>query len=289
MRVLNFEGKNCVVTGAATGVGRAVATKLTDLGANVYALDINEVKNVTEFIRTDLSKKEQVDSALERLPERIDILISNAALAGTTFQDYVFSIPEVFSVNYVACRYLVESLLPKMNEKSRIVVVSSTTGELWKEKIDILNDLYENANTYETAVKWAEMQIENERVFNGLERPDSVYTFCKEALIYYVKRSSFDLLKRGIGINVLCPGGIDTPMTDEIARIVGSHEWDKAATNPILGRASTAEEQADCIIFMASDMSRCLIGCDITSDFGFTPGVFFSRCTPNGEFIDKEK
>jgi NAD(P)-dependent dehydrogenase (short-subunit alcohol dehydrogenase family) len=104
-------------------------------------------------------------------------------------------------------------------------------------------------------------------------------------LIYYVKRASFDLLKKGIRIKVLCPGGIDTPMTDEIARIVGSHEWDKAATNPVIGRATSAEEQADCLIFLNSGMSACLVGCDITSDFGFTPGVLFNRCTPEGEFV----
>ncbi|MBP2033331.1 NAD(P)-dependent dehydrogenase (short-subunit alcohol dehydrogenase family) [Clostridium algifaecis] len=282
---LNFKGKNCVVTGAATGVGRAVATKFMELGANVYAMDINKVSDVTKYIKVDLCRKDQIDNAITQLPDKIDVLISNAALAGTTFMDYVFTVPEVFSVNYIACRYLVESLIPRMPRGSSIAVVSSTTGENWKDKMDLLGDLYENGDTFEKAVVWAENHIYDERVFNGTERPDCLYTFSKEALIYFVKRASFDILKKGVRINVLCPGGIDTPMVDEIARIVGTHEYDKAATNPIMDRAATPEEIADCLLFLSSSLSFSLNGCDITADFGFTPGVMFQRCTPNGEFI----
>lgn len=285
-KLINYQGKNCVVTGAASGVGKALVKKLMNEGANVYALDINPVEGVTEYLKVNLCKKEEIDAALTKIPNSVDALFSNAAVAGPSYIGYEFTVPECFAINFIACRYLIDKLKNRMPEGSAIAVTSSTTGENWKEKVEILDDLYDNSYTYEDGEKWAGAHLYDEQVFNGLERPDCLYTFSKEALIYYVKRESFDLLKKGIRINVLCPGGIETQMTDEIAKIVGSHEWDKAATNPIMDRATSAEEQADCLLFLNSQLSYCLVGCDITSDFGFTPGVFFNRCTPEGEFID---
>lgn len=283
--LFNYRGKNCVVTGAAAGVGKALCARLMELGANVYGIDINPVENVTGSFKVDLCHKEQIDAAIAQLPQLIDALFSNAATAGTTYIGYSFSVPEVFCINFVACRYLVEHLQDRMPAGSAIVVTSSTTGLEWAKKMDILNDMYEKGDTYENAKKWAAEHIDDPRVFNGEDDPDSLYTFCKQSLIYYVKRASFDLLKKGIRINVLCPGGIDTQMTDEIARMVGTHEYDMVATNPIMGRATSPDEQACCLLFFGSDLSICLDGADLISDYGWTPGVIFNRCTDGGEFV----
>lgn len=282
----DYKGRNCVVTGAASGVGRALATYLMELGANVYALDINEVSNVTNYIKVNLCKKDEVDAAILQLPKQIDALFSNAATAGTQYIGYHFSVAEVFCINFMACRYLVEQLQERMPKGSAIAVTSSTTGLGWAEKMDILSDMYEKCTSYDEAVLWANQHMQDENVFNGGDDPDALYTFTKESLVYFVKRSSYDLLKKGIRINVLCPGGIDTQMTEEIARIVGTHEYDLVATNPIIGRATTADEQARCLLFLNSALSLCLTGTDIVSDFGWTPGVIFHRCTEDGKEIN---
>lgn len=284
--LFDYRGKNCVVTGAASGVGRALTERLIELGANVYGLDINPVKNATEYIKVDLCKKEELEAAVQQLPDRIDALFSNAATAGTSYIGYSFTVPEVFSINFLACRFFVEHLQDRMPAGGAIAVTSSTTGLQWMSKMDILADMYEHSGTYEDGVKWASEHVNDPEVFNGEEDPDSLYTFCKQSLIYYVKRASFDLLKKGIRINVICPGGIDTQMTDEIARLVGSHEYDLVATNPIIGRATSADEQARILLFLNSGLSQCLDGADITSDYGWTPGVLFNRCTDGGDFVE---
>ena len=286
--LFNYRGKNCVVTGAAAGVGKALSDRLMELGANVYGLDINPMEGITKGIRTDLCRREQVDAAIAQLPQRIDALFSNAATAGTTYIGYTFTVPQVFCINFVACRYLVEQLQSRMPAGSAIAVTSSTTGLQWMTKLDILGNMYDHCDGYENAVSWAEEHRCDPAVFNGGEDPDALYTFCKQSLIYFVKRSAFGLLKKGIRINVLCPGGIDTQMTDEIARMVGTHEYDMVATNPIIGRATSPDEQARCLLFLNSGLSQCLDGADITSDYGWTPGVLFNQCTDDGKFVEND-
>lgn len=286
--IFDYSGKNCVVTGSAAGVGRALCTRLMEMGANVYGLDINPTEGITKYIKVDLSKKAQLDAAISELPERIDALFSNAATAGTTYIGYTFTVPEVFAVNFVACRYLVERLSERMPAGSAIAVTSSTTGLEWMTKLELLDDMYKHTGTHEGAMAWAQDHMYDKAVFNGTDDPDALYTFCKQSLIYYVKRSAFGLLKKGIRINVLCPGGIDTQMTDEIARMVGTHEYDLVATNPIIGRATSADEQARLLLFMNSELSLCLDGADIVSDYGWTPGVLFNQCTYDGRFVEEQ-
>ena len=75
-----YEGKNCVVTGASSGMGKAVCKMLVELGAKVYGLDRNETddKNIN-FIKCDLSDKTSIDNAFKELPEHIDSFFGVAA------------------------------------------------------------------------------------------------------------------------------------------------------------------------------------------------------------------
>jgi len=71
-----YEGKICVVTGAASGMGKSTAEILVDLGAKVYALDWAnvEIEGIEKYIHVNLSKKESIDEAFTQLPETIDSL-----------------------------------------------------------------------------------------------------------------------------------------------------------------------------------------------------------------------
>lgn len=65
-----YQDKICVVTGAASGMGKATAEMLVNLGAKVYALDWAEVhvEGVEKYIKTDLSQKESIDNAFQQIP-----------------------------------------------------------------------------------------------------------------------------------------------------------------------------------------------------------------------------
>ena len=79
-----YAGKVCVVTGAASGMGKATAEMLVDLGAKVYALDwatVN-IEGIEKYICTDLSQKDSIDKAFEAIPQQIDSFFGIAGVSG---------------------------------------------------------------------------------------------------------------------------------------------------------------------------------------------------------------
>lgn len=102
-----YEGKNCVVTGASSGMGKAVCKMLVELGAKVYGLDRNETddKNIN-FIKCDLSNKTSIDNAFKELPEHIDSFFGVAGLSGAKTSYWT-----TFTVNFIANKYITEAYL----------------------------------------------------------------------------------------------------------------------------------------------------------------------------------
>jgi len=103
-----YVGKICVVTGAASGMGKAAAEMLVDLGAKVYALDWADVnvEGIEKYIHTDLSKKESIDQAFQEIPNHVDSFFGIAGVSGakcdfitTTKIDLISNKKEVFALN----------------------------------------------------------------------------------------------------------------------------------------------------------------------------------------------
>src|SRR5699024_1924501 len=101
-------GKVCVVTGAASGMGKETTEMLTELGAEVYALDIAKVTSsgIKKYIKVSLSEKESIDQAFEKLPENIDCFFGIAGVSGV-HTDYTTTV----TINYIANKYMVEQYL----------------------------------------------------------------------------------------------------------------------------------------------------------------------------------
>lgn len=287
----NYRGKNCVVTGAASGVGRALADMLMEQGAEVWAIDMQEVSGVTHYVRADLRHKEQIDAALAQLPERIDRLFSNAALPGITYQGGGYTELDVFTVNYVAARYVVESLVSRMPEGSAVTVTASVTGENWHTKKDLLAGLYA-CDSFNDAVEWGRSHADDPRTFDGGRTPQPLYVFTKECLIYFVKRASYRFLTRGVRINALSPGAIDTPMTEDFGKLLEffkqydyMEEYAHAAVGPAVDRSATPDEVALGLLYLGSDMSAILSGADVIADFGFQAALDTGVCDAGGKLI----
>jgi len=75
--LFGYENKNVVITGAASGMAKAATELLLELGANVYALDLNEVTlPVKQSFKVNMGNKQEIDAVIEQLPDTIDAVFS---------------------------------------------------------------------------------------------------------------------------------------------------------------------------------------------------------------------
>lgn len=127
-----YQNKNVVVTGASSGMGKATAEMLVDLGAKVYALDWNEcdVKGIKQYVHVDLSKKESIDQAMKELPSHIDSYFGIAGVSGMK-NDFMTTV----SIDFIANKYICEEyLIHAMNENGTIAFMTSTGGNGWEKE-----------------------------------------------------------------------------------------------------------------------------------------------------------
>lgn len=251
-----YAGKNCVVTGASSGMGKATTEMLVDLGANVYALDINEctVDGIKEFYKCDLSNQNSIDEVFEKLPEKIDCFFGVAGLSGSK-TDYVTTFNCNFTANkYITFKYLKDA---KMEKGGSIVFVSSTAGLNWKEFKKEQNDVV-HAKTWEETNK----QIEP---LAKIAPATMAYMYSKRCLSQFVCEQAVELGKLGIRVNNVLPGSTDTGMKDEFEKMAGGEEALLAETG-VAKRLATSEEMAMPIVFLNSDMSSYISGVDLCVD-----------------------
>lgn len=288
--ILNYKGKICIVTGAATGVGKELVNKLCELGAVVYALDMYPVENAYKYINANLIYPDEIDNAVLQLPSNIDCFFNNAALPGVTYRDKEYTMEEVFRANYLAAVRLTNKLSERMHQGCAITVTTSITGEMWYTKKSLLEELFLISQDYDKAVEWINAHADMKEVFDGGRHPQPLYIFTKEALQYYVRRISYELMLKGIRINSVAPGAIETIMTDDFVKLLYRfkefdymEEYANAAVGPAVGRSSTAAEIADALIFMNSDLSRSICGANLNVDFGFRGAADTGVCSESGK------
>lgn len=235
-----FGGKVAIVTGGANGIGAAVALRLATDGAKVMIADIQPPSvshaNIA-FVRTDATVARDVAGVVDATRQkwgRIDILVNNAglgALAETPDMDEDLW-DRVFAINtraiYLFCKYAI----PVLRENGGAIVnVASISGL---------------AGDY------------------GM----GVYNASKGAVINYTRSLAMDCARDGIRVNALCPGLIETAMTElTVARADDRAAW--LAPIP-LGRMGQPEEMANVVAFLASDQASYMTGSIVTADGGIT-------------------
>jgi NAD(P)-dependent dehydrogenase (short-subunit alcohol dehydrogenase family) len=259
MNKIDYKDKVCVVTGAASGIGYATVKMLLEMEAKVYALDINEV-NIDNLItiKVDLSSKDSIDDAFERLPEHIDCFFGVAGLSGAITNYY-----KTFTVNYISNKYITEEYLSKrMSTGGAICYVTSTAGLHW-EKYQKEYQLFTKAKTWEDMIHVLEYQA----------RPDTLgvmaYPLSKRAMNHYMAEAAYKIGEQGIRVNALLPGSTDTGMKKEFEVEVGGEEQLVSHTG-VAKRLATPEEMAEPLIFLNSDMARFISGETLVVDYAST-------------------
>src|SRR5205823_10006297 len=121
-----YEGRPVVVTGAASGIGRAVAEVLVSLAAEVHAVDLQpvDVEGIASSHRTDLTDPSSIDATVAALGD-VGALFNCAGIPGT------FDPRIVYAVNFCGLRHLTEQVVARMAEGGAVCSVGSASSVLW--------------------------------------------------------------------------------------------------------------------------------------------------------------
>jgi 3-oxoacyl-[acyl-carrier protein] reductase len=241
-----LQNKNAIVTGASRGIGRAIALRLAKDGANVacVARSTDSVKETVEAIRAlgrkaegfgvdvaDFAAVEATVKEIEGKFETVDILVNNAGLTRDTLlmRMTVEDWDVVLNANLRGAFNWTKSLTRQMlrQRSGRIVNIASVIG------------LVGNAG-------------------------QANYAASKAGLIGFTKSVAKELGSRGITVNAVCPGFIETDMTNGLPQEIK----DKVLAQVPLARFGKAEEVADLVGFLAGPQAAYITGQALTVDGG---------------------
>jgi len=250
-----FKGKRFVVTGAASGIGNAVAERLLAAGAEVVSLDRNTpTAAVHRHIDVDLANPRSIDAAVEQLDGQFDGLMNVAGIPGTAPPD------QVLAVNTLAVRHLTEAFFEHLVPGGSVTIVSSTAGFGWPARLDVIRDLL-STDTFEDGADW----------FKANPQQGNAYNFSKEATTVYTMTMGLAVVQMGLRINAVLPGPVETPILVDFEESMGKDNLD--GVKELLGRHADPDDIACAVLFLASDEARWINGHALVVDGGITGAV----------------
>jgi NAD(P)-dependent dehydrogenase (short-subunit alcohol dehydrogenase family) len=223
--------RRAVVTGGTRGIGRAIADRLGDEGWDVLVLARTEVGGPHRFAPCDVAAAASVQAVFGRL-ERIDALVNCAGLAGANRLDGDDALwHAIIASNLHGTYHCCKAALPLLPDGSgRIVNIASVLG------------------------------------LRGV--PDqTAYCAAKHGVVGFTRALALAVAPRGITVNALCPGWVDTEMAAQRFGELGITAAQAAAGVPA-GRIATAAEVADAVVWLLRPESRGITGHALPIDGG---------------------
>ncbi len=254
-----LEGKVAVITGAGQGIGKATALLFASEGARVVVVarktaaglkaveQIERKKGEALFAQADVSKEAEVVEAVKKTVKaygQIDILVNNAGvvLVKPIVETTEADLDYLIATNYKGVIFFIKHAVPHMSKGSSIVNVASISGHVG--------------------------QI-NHAAYGG----------SKGAVISMTRALAWELAPRGIRVNTVSPGSVDTPMLvgdcEIEAKRLGVSVAEIRREREDIGafhRWATPEEIAEAILFLASGKASYITGTDLLVDAGWNAG-----------------
>jgi 2-deoxy-D-gluconate 3-dehydrogenase len=238
--LFNLAGRRALVTGGAKGIGAAIAERLSEAGAVVTVADLEKAPNAAASVICDITDPGQLEDAMlaAAFGERLDILVNNAGIYPTTgpienvTDEFV---AHMLEVNVRAQYSAARDAARLMTSGGSIVNLASIAG------------LRGGANI-------------------------SAYSISKAGVIAMTRAFAQELGKRGIRVNAIAPGIIDTPgVQDQLEPLKrGGLDIEQAiAANP-LGLAGQPDYIARAAVFLCSDLAAFITGQTLVVDGGST-------------------
>jgi NAD(P)-dependent dehydrogenase (short-subunit alcohol dehydrogenase family) len=251
---MSNENPVVIVTGAGSGIGRAASIRLSEAGFNVVAVDFNATTGeetlaiIREhggngvFVQADVSQNEDVERYVQAAVEqygKIDAFFNNAGvlqkfsmLTDTEETEY----DRVMNVNVKGAFLGLKHVIKVMEKQGYGSVI----------------------NTASTAGIRAEHSI-------------TAYSASKHAVIGLTKGAALEYVKKGIRVNAICPGGVDTSMTQAVPLSMQENGYiPEEFSNMRMGRFANPSELAEMVVFLASPKSSYMTGSIIVIDGGLT-------------------
>ena len=241
----SLEGKTILVTGASSGIGRATAIACSQMGAVVVVTGRNEPRlqetldalegSGHQMIVADIANDDQIDYLVDQIPA-INGLVNNAGITETCPTQFIKrdKLNRVMEVNTIAPILLTQRILKKkkLGKGGSIVFTCSISGTCVCVGGNVL------------------------------------YSASKGAILGFMKNAALDLAHKGIRVNDVCPGMIDTHILD--AGTISEEQLEIEAQRYPMKRFGKPEEVAYGIIYLLSDASSFVTGSSIVIDGGFT-------------------
>lgn len=241
-----LEGKTAVVTGGGTGIGLATAMRLAAEGAHVFitgrrksvldaAVDAIGSAGATAVVG-DISNLADLDLLYDTVRARgrgLDVLFANAATASfaTLRQVTEEHFDETFGVNVRGTLFTVQKALPLLNDDASVILNSSVRAD-------------DGVAAFGT------------------------YAASKAAIRSFARTWANELKDRGIRVNTVSPGTIDTPALDAVAAGDAPVTKSQFAAGVPLGRIGRPQEVANVVAFLASEQSSFILGSNLYVDGG---------------------
>jgi NAD(P)-dependent dehydrogenase (short-subunit alcohol dehydrogenase family) len=246
-------GKTVVVTGCASGIGLETARLCKAWGATVLGVDRTMThEHVDALYRADLSDPQMIGELVQALPDGVHGIANVAGLPPTAPAE------QVLKVNLVGLKAFTLAMIPKLADGASIVNLASLAGFGWRDRVSSI--LESEELDFDDVAEFV-------RTHDAGDAGGRSYFFSKEALVAWTMRHRWTWRARGIRMNAVSPGPVDTPILKDFIETLGARAEEDMR---VMDRPGTAADIAPVVAFLLSDLSGWIRGTNIPVDGGMS-------------------